>query len=930
MRKLFAILVLFTSSYFVSAQNATTIIKGRISDTLEKKNLSNAVITFTRQSDSTLYKFTRSLSNGNFVISKIDSGKYRILISYPNFADYAEEIEVKNEAILDLGVIALTQKSKLLEEVIVRGGQAIRIKGDTTEFAADSFAVKDGATVEDLLKVLPGFQVDSKGNITAQGQRVGKVLVDGEEFFGDDPTMATKNIGAKAVDKVQVFDTKTEQQQITGMVNSNQGKTVNIKLKEDQKKGGFGRFFAGSDFQKYHDTKGLFNRFTGKKKISVYGSKSTISTGSLNWDDRRQLGLEGDIEYDEISGNYFIFGGGDEFGEGNLRGLPNSYSAGGLYINKWNADKHSINTSYRYNRLATENINSTLSQTILTNGSIFNDKRVTTNALNQQHAINGRYEWKIDSLTSLKFTTADLHKTTQSFSNTFSESRNELERFLNKSKQERDNETDRKQSDNQLLYRQQFKKKNRLFLLTLRYSIIEDENIGMLQVETDFYNQTSGAIDSSNLVDQLKIFNGLSKSFGTKATFSEPLSLKWNMVLDYSFNTNNSTSNRSTYNKSNNGKYETFDPYFSNNFDLIANSNSGTAILRYMDKKTRLAFGSGIAAVQLKLHNLEDNSRNSYNFLNITPQLQFGYNFKQQTNFSINYRGSNRQPRIDQLQPIRDNNDPLNIFVGNPDLKVGFNHNIGMFFGDYKVLKATNIWVSVNYNVTNNAITNYSFIDKSTGKRTYLPINTHGIRNWNIWTQWAQGQGNKKWRKSVQIQGNGGRNINFINTKNNDFKDADKAINDYKTFELNLGIGYEVTDKYRFNVGPKLGYNSSTSSLQNSINNNYFTYGGRAEGYVLFPGKIELGSDINLDLRQRIAAFDQNTNIFQWNGNLSRKIFKNKSGKIIFVANDILNQNKGYNRVINSNFISDDRYLRIARYFLLKLEWTFNKTPGGK
>jgi hypothetical protein len=150
------------------------------------------------------------------------------------------------------------------------------------------------------------------------------------------------------------------------------------------------------------------------------------------------------------------------------------------------------------------------------------------------------------------------------------------------------------------------------------------------------------------------------------------------------------------------------------------------------------------------------------------------------------------------------------------------------------------------------------------------------------------------------------------------------------TLELNLGLGYEVTDKYRFNVGPKIAYNRSGSSLQKNINTNYYTYGGRADGYVLLPGKIELSSDVNFDLRQRIASFDQNTNIIQWNGNLSRKIFKDKSGKIIFVANDILNQNKGYNRSINSNFITDDRFLRIARYFLLKFEWTFTKTPGGK
>ena len=192
MRKLLTVLLLLGASQLAFAQN--TILKGKVADTLDRKNLSNAVVSLIRQKDSTLFKFSRSNVNGEFVITNVANGKYRMLITYPKFADYADDVEIKDQSIIDLGAIALTQKAKLLEEVIVRGGQAIRIKGDTTEFVADSFKVKEGATVEDLLKELPGFQVDSRGNITTLGKRVDKVLVDGEEFFGNDPTMATQNI----------------------------------------------------------------------------------------------------------------------------------------------------------------------------------------------------------------------------------------------------------------------------------------------------------------------------------------------------------------------------------------------------------------------------------------------------------------------------------------------------------------------------------------------------------------------------------------------------------------------------------------------------------------------------------------------------------------------------------------------------------------
>src|SRR5215203_4746074 len=327
MRKFLAGLFIVFTSQFALAQSS---LNGTIADTLGRKNLSNAVVSLLQKKDSTLYKFGRTDKTGSFLIQHLSPGKYVLLVTYPKFADFSEEIEVKDQPLTELGTIALTLKSQLLETVVVKSAGAIRIKGDTTEFIADSFHVKDGATVEDLLKKLPGFQVNSKGEVTTQGQRVQKVLVDGEEFFGDDPTMATQNISAKAVDRVQVFDTKTDQQNLTGISSGSEGKTVNIKLKEDAKKGSFGKAHVASNPDGLVDAKLLYNRFVGKQKLSVYGTSSDISTGSLNWEDRQKLGIENDYEYDEISGYYYSFSSGDDFNDWSLRGLPNSYTGGAL------------------------------------------------------------------------------------------------------------------------------------------------------------------------------------------------------------------------------------------------------------------------------------------------------------------------------------------------------------------------------------------------------------------------------------------------------------------------------------------------------------------------------------------------------------------------------------------------------------------------
>jgi len=919
MRKLFFVtLTCFAFLQYASAQGI--ILKGAIKDTSEKKSLSNAVVSLVQKKDSILVSFTRTNKEGRFQIEGLSPGKYLMLITYPKFADFGEEIELKNTD-LDLGNIALTQKSLLLKEVIVRSGQAIRIKGDTTEFTADSFVVKEGATVEDLLKKLPGFQVNSKGEITAQGKRVEKVLVDGEEFFGDDPTMATQNLSAKIVDKVQVFDTKTEQQNLTGIQSGNEGKTVNIKLKEDKKKGAFGKLNAGSDFDNIVDAKGLYNRFTGKKKVALYGTVSDISTGSLNWEDQQKLGLENDMEYDEIGGYYYSFGSSDEFSDWSLRGLPHAYTAGGLFSNKWNADKQNVNTSYRYNKLNTDNDQSIFTQStfpFVTN----TNKYVKSMGTNEQHAVTGKYEWKIDSLTSLKFTTSGIYKTTGLRAKTESDylfdSLNMQKTYL--SDQRRDNDTRRLQNDNSLQYKQLFKKKNRQLLATLRYGITEDEQEFMLYSNTDYY--TNNVLDSSEVVDQMKNFDGKSRTIGGKLTFSEPLSTKWNLVLDYAHNRNNAQSYRNSFNKSNNGKYDVLDNSFSNNFDMNAYSHSSLAVLRFMDKKLRLALGSGISTVKLKLNNLDNNDRNDYNFLNLTPQAQISYQLKQQESISLNYRGTTRQPNIDQLQPIRNNNDPLYEMIGNPNLKVAFNHNFRASYHYYKVLSGSGLFANISYNITDNAITNSNTIDPS-GKRTSMPINVDGNHNWNFWSQWNKGQGEKKLNYGAGINGNGGEYNSVVN--------ADKTTTNYKNLKFNLSLNYSYPEKYSFELRPEIGRNTSkTISVKRSANNNYFTYGGYVNGFVMLPGKLELTSNANFDLQQRVEGFGARSNIILWNASIARKIFKDKSGKIFLVANDLLDQNKGFTRNISSNFISEERYSRISQYFLLKFEWTFNKMPGAK
>ncbi|MDB5032759.1 MAG: TonB-dependent receptor, partial [Mucilaginibacter sp.] len=227
--------------------------------------------------DSILRKFTRAKPDGSFAINDLAKGKFILVLSYPGYADYTEgfTLDEKVEPSHDFGKLSMILKSRLLQDVIIKGSaRAIKIKGDTTEFNANAYVIQPNAKVEDLLKQLPGIQVDKDGKITAQGQTVSKVLVDGEEFFGDDPTLVTKNIRADMVDKVQLYDKKSDQATFTGIDDGQKTKTINIKLKENSKNGYFGKLYGGIGTQDNYESQLLYNKFKGKEKFSISGTSS--------------------------------------------------------------------------------------------------------------------------------------------------------------------------------------------------------------------------------------------------------------------------------------------------------------------------------------------------------------------------------------------------------------------------------------------------------------------------------------------------------------------------------------------------------------------------------------------------------------------------------------------------------------------------------
>lgn len=898
-------------------------VKGQVADTSEHKPLANAVVALL-SGDSVLLKHARTDASGNFRITVPTGGPFILLVTYPKFADFMDKVS-PNGSELDLGKINLIRKSVLLEEVIVsRKIGAIRMKGDTLEFKADSFAVREGANVEELLKKLPGLQVNKNGEITAQGEKVQKVLVDGEEFFSDDPAVVTQNLRADAIENVQVFDKKSEQAAFTGIDDGEKTKTINLTLKEDRKKGMFGRAKVAGGIPGYFENEAMINLFKGRRKIAAYGTMSNTGKAGLSWQDQDKFGGGNDMEFNEDEGYFYSFSEGDEFntwgGRFNGEGLPKAWNAGAHYSNKWDNDRKNLNGSYQYFKQNVMNEGSTTSQFILPDTLYYNDQQRKTFSQNTRNQLSGFYDLKLDSLSNMKITVKGNLTQANNSSDYRSRSLSEEKSLVNSQQRQLASAGDKQYFNARAIWRKQFQKKGRTLSVNFDQTYNANETDGRLLAVNNFFDG-DGENYRSDTTDQFKSNYQQSNAWGGKFTYTEPISKKWFVVADYGYRVNNSKALRSSFNKDNNGKYEVLDSLFSSNYAFDFNTHSAGLNFRHNGPKLVASFGSGMSLADFQQTDLVRDTAYRYSFTNFFPRANIRFKMGAQRNLSMNYNGSTRQPNLQQLQPIRENTDPLNIQIGNPDLKQEFRHNLNINFNDYKVLSGRYMYLNGGINFVDNAITSSTNLD-SEGKRTSMSVNMDGNYNYyfnsGVWLQFK--------KSGININSylfwNGGKNNNMVNGVRN--------TNDYSGLGMRFGVNKSKEKKYNFNAEFVPQYTTSKSSLRPDVKTRFWTTTTEISGMVFLPHDIEISNELNYNWRQKTDVFGEDRNVWLWNAYVAKKFWKNKNGELRFSINDILNQNIGFQRNVNSNFISENAYQTLRRYWLVSFIWNFNRNPGTK
>lgn len=916
--------------FFYTAFSQTNSAKGIIIDISSNIKLHNATVSVLNAKDSTLYKFTRAAQDGSFAFQSMKNGNFILLVTYPEYADFVNKFTLdSSKKSIDFTAIDMKTKAKLLNEVIIKGqAAAIKIKGDTTEFNAAAYKIQPNDRVEDLLKKFPGVTVDAQGKITAQGKTVEKVLVDGEEFFGDDPTLVTKNLRADMVDKVQLFEKSSDQAAFTGVDDGQKKQTLNIVLKEDKKQGYFGKVDAGYGTDDFYQIQAMINKFKNKEKIAAYFTSSNTGKTGLGWEDADKFGSSSNVEMSD-DGMIFSYGGDDLDGGGRYwgEGIPIANNGGIHYENKWNKDKESINTNYKAGSLNVKINKNILNQNNLPTGIINSNTDNDTESDMFRQKIDATYNIKLDTSSNLKIVIDGTLKNTESENIYESTARRGDNSLLNTSKRLTTNKSKQQLFNLNALYTKKLKKAGRNYSLNLTQTYNNTNSDGFLQSTNNFFNETSNSTGPPEVIDQLKENDITTNRIAANITFTEPLSKFFSLVANYGLNFSRNDAHRRAFDASTTNVYDKLNPEFSNNFEADQLINQVGAIFSYKKGKTVVNFGTKTSFVRFDQIELYSNQEFNRNFINWLPQAMYQYKFSAQKSFSINYNGSTTQPTVNQLQPVRVNDDPLNIPEGNPFLKPTYSNRFNIRYNTYKVITSQNFYISASGGFTNNAIVSSNVTDLG-GRTIYKSVNLEDATPFTYNTYMGFSRKLKflfDINAGFNLSGGGSTNYNYV------FDNATNLTLLNKTNSVNIGPSinlskYGEKNNFYLSFGPR--YTSQEASVQKNISNQGWGYSGYFDAQLKLPKKIRFSLNSEYTYQPSTQSFDNNLERLIVNATLTKAFFKQESLKFSLSANDILDENKGFNRFASGSSIIQTTYNNIGQYFMFSVIWEFNKMGG--
>ena len=902
-------------------------VKAVAFDTLSKQPVASATVTVLEKKDSSLVSFTLTDNLGKFELKGIPNGEYRLLITHVNYHNSNTNFTIaENNKNADLGNIIMNDVAKVLAEVIARNeAPPITVIDDTIQYNAGSFKTPPNANVEQLLKKLPGLKVEKDGTIKAQGEKVNRVLVDGKEFFGNDPKVATKNLPADAIDKVQVYDKQSDQAQLTGFEDGNYEKTINLKLKKDKKKGLFGKINAGGGNKERYEGKFNVNSFKGARQFSAIGMGNNTNAEGFTFMDI--LNFTGEMSKMQANGgNVNINISGDQAAAMGMNGNNNSGIntawGSGLNYNNIIGTKLDFQSNYFYNRYNPNTESHIQRQYFLPDSSYFYNQNSFADNLNNSHRLNMNMLYQIDSFNSIRITPSFSYQKTKNRSESDYQTLSQNNMLTNEGFSNNIANSEGYNFRNDIIYRKKFRKRGRTFSLSLQTNLNGSTGDGSLSSVNSFYTPT-GTLIRKDTLDQLNTTEGDLRSYNARAVYTEPLWKRSLIEFSLGKSNNKSTADKTTYDYNKlNAKFDKLNTQLSNDFEnTYSYSNAG---IRLRTQKRKYNYAIGLTLQQSDLEGKifipgnggTKDSVISKSFSNLLPNARFQFNFTKFKSLSINYNTSTNQPTITQLQPVPDNSNPLNIREGNPDLKPEYNHTIMGHLNLVSPYKSKNLFMFFNMQATQNKIVNYDTVNQLGIKRT-KPVNVNAVYNLNSEISYSMPVRFLKGTLEVSSGVGYFKGKQFINT----------VPNTIKTLSLGPNIRLDMTpdDKLNIGLGAGISYNNTNYSLQSALNTSYLSQDYNVSVDLELPARYFFSTDFTYTINsQRAAGF--NTKVPLWNAGISKQMLKYNRGELKLRAIDLLNRNIGITRSTNQNYIEDSRVKTLRQFFLLSFTYSLSKT----
>lgn len=898
------------------AQNAH---KGKISVSGLVKDESGqpveaVVIKLLAQKDSSMVAGGVTGENGRFKLSKINQGNYKITFSYLGYKTISKSVKFSvQDSVVSLGTILLEPVNIELKEAVVVGKVPdIITKEDTIEYNAGSFKTQPNAVVEDLLKKLPGVEVDKDGKIKAQGKEIKKILLDGKEFFSDDPKVASKNLPVNIVEKLQVIDRKSDEARFSGVDDGENETIINLTVKKGMKQGWFGHATAGAGTNERYEFNGMLNRLVDETQISLLGG--TNNTGNMG---------SGDMGASMFSGSSRRFGGGG----GN--GTTTSTTTGANF-NMGKTDRLRFGGDIRYGYSNNNVWQKSEQQNFLKDSISYDNSEKTYNTKSHNVNMNFRLHWEIDTLTVLEFMPAFGYNKSKMYNNStsatlgghFNEDES-LRDSINSGEMLSSSDAHGYNFSGRLSMSHRFRaKKGRQMTFSFNFSSNNNEEDGISFSRNRFY--VNDSISNINQKDDNRNWGG---SFGVRMTYVEPVFKNHSLTFAYNYNYNYSNADKMAYNIPVDGLGELeLDSLYSNRFRNVFQSHRVSIGLRGNYPKFRYNIGFDMNPSRSESKNLMDHERDvpGKMVFNYSPLFNSTFRISKQKNLALEYRGRTRQPSVSQLQPVQNITNPLRISKGNPDLNPSYSNNFRLRYNSFEPEKQRGLMAFVNGSFTLNSIVNQTTYDDNTGVQTTMPVNVNGVWNVNGMVMYNMPFRNKKFRFNTMTNTSYNHNIGFVNTGGKESeRNISRTVNVYENFGLNYN-----SDLFDIGINGNYSYSLTDNSIQSRQGQQIMNFGGGMDASVYIPGNVIVGTDLRYSGSTGYAAgYDRNQ--WMWNAQASWQFLKKKQATLTFRIYDILKQVSNISRTATGNYIQDVEYNTLSSYCMLYFSYRFN-TMGKK